>query len=61
MPARTFGATGSNWFGLVVIDVAPDDQLPLVRALLDAGQRRGWWDYDELCVTDAWKAAATAP
>jgi hypothetical protein len=55
------GVTGSNWFGLVVIDVAPDTQLPLVRRLLDAGQRSRWWDYDELCVTCAWRTAATAP
>jgi hypothetical protein len=55
------GVTGSNWFGLVVIDVAPDTQLHLVRGLLDTGQRSGWWDYDELCVTRAWKTAATAP
>ncbi len=50
------GVTGSGMFGLVVIDVPPDADLHRVRRLLDTGQRDGWWDYDELCVTDAWRA-----
>jgi len=45
-------------FGLTVVDVPPDADLTRVRRLLDAGQRDGWWDYDELCVTDAWRTAA---
>lgn len=55
----TLGITGSGMFGLAVIDVPPDADLFLVRQLLDTGQRDGWWDYDELCVTDAWKAATS--
>ncbi|MCW6004605.1 DUF4265 domain-containing protein [Micromonospora sp. CPCC 205371] len=51
------GATGSGMFGLAVIDVPPDVDLYLVRRLLDTGQGDDWWDYDELCVTDAWKMA----
>lgn len=51
------GITGSGMFGLAVIDVPPDADLYLVRELLDTGERDGWWDYDELCVTEAWKAA----
>ena len=54
------GATGSGMFGFTVIDVPPDADLYLVHHLLDTGQREGWWDYDELCVTEAWKTA-TAP
>jgi Domain of unknown function (DUF4265) len=53
------GITGSGMFGLAVIDVPPDADLYLVRQLLDTGQHDGWWDYDELCVTDAWKAATS--
>ncbi|MGZ6790963.1 MAG: hypothetical protein ACXVGQ_13710, partial [Mycobacteriaceae bacterium] len=49
------GVTGSGVFGLTVIDVPPDADLYRVRQLLDTGQRDGWWDYDELCVTDVWK------
>ena len=52
------GVTGSGMFGFTVIDVPPTADLHLVRHLLDIGKRDGWWDYDELCVTDAWKAAA---
>lgn len=49
------GVSSSDWLGLIVIDVAPDAQLDLVRAPLDTGQRSGWWHYHELCVTDAWR------
>jgi hypothetical protein len=53
------GVTGSGMFGLAVIDVPPDADLYLVRQLLDTGKRDGWWDYDELSVTDVWKAATS--
>lgn len=53
------GITGSGMFGLAVIDVPPDADLYAVRQLLDIGQREGWWTYDELCITDAWKAATS--
>lgn len=53
----TFGITGSGMFGLAVIDVPPDADLYRVRQLLDTGERDGWWDYDDLCVTEPWKAA----
>jgi hypothetical protein len=46
-------------FGLTVIDVPPEADLRLVRQLLDTGKRDGWWDYDELCVTEAWRSLAT--
>jgi hypothetical protein len=46
-------------FGLAVIDVPPNADLYRARQLLDDGQRDGWWDYDELCVTDAWNAAVS--
>ncbi|BCB88785.1 hypothetical protein Psuf_060980 [Phytohabitans suffuscus] len=51
------GVTGGGMFGLAVIDVPPEADLYLVRHLLNSGARDGWWDYDELCVTDAWNAA----
>lgn len=54
------GVTGSGMFGLAVIDVPPDADLHLVRQLLDKGQRDGWWDYDELYVTDAWHATPSS-
>lgn len=51
------GVTGSGMFGLAVIDIPRDADITRVRRLLDSGQRDGWWDYDELCVTDAWRRA----
>jgi hypothetical protein len=51
--------TGLGMFGVAVIDVPPEADLRRVRHLLDTGRRDGWWDYDELCITDAWKMAAT--
>jgi hypothetical protein len=53
------GVTGSGMFGLAVIDVPPNADLHRVRLLLNIGQRDGWWDFDELCVTDAWKEATS--
>jgi hypothetical protein len=50
------GVTGSGMFGIAVIDVPPDADLHAVRRLLVIGHRDGWWNYDELCVTDAWTA-----
>jgi Domain of unknown function (DUF4265) len=55
------GVFGSGMFGLTVIDVPPEADLYVVRRLLDTGRHVGWWDYDELSVTDAWKAATQAP
>lgn len=49
------GVTGGGLFGYAVLDVPPEALLP-VRRVLDEGQRDGWWDYGDLCVTDAWRA-----
>ncbi|MGH9197739.1 MAG: DUF4265 domain-containing protein, partial [Acidimicrobiia bacterium] len=53
------GVTGIAMFGLAVVDIPPEADLSAVRRLLDEGKRDGWWDYVELCVTDAWKSAAS--
>ena len=53
------GVTGLGMFGVAVIDVPPEADLHRVRHLLDTGKRDGWWDYDELCVTDAWTMTPT--
>ncbi|MBQ1024770.1 DUF4265 domain-containing protein [Micromonospora sp. C95] len=55
----SLGVTGTGMFGLTVIDVPPDADLRLVRQMLDTGKRDGWWDYDELCVTEEWRSLAT--
>jgi hypothetical protein len=56
---KALGVTGNGMFGLTAIDVPPDADLRRVRHLLDTGKRDGWWDYDELCVTEAWRSSAT--
>ncbi|WP_433529542.1 DUF4265 domain-containing protein [Micromonospora sp. CA-263727] len=56
---NALGVTGTGMFGLTAIDVPPDADLRLVRHLLDTGKRDGWWEYDELCVTEAWQTSAT--
>ncbi|MEV0611217.1 DUF4265 domain-containing protein [Polymorphospora rubra] len=50
------GVTGAGMFGIAVIDVPPNADLHALRRLLDAGERDGWWTYEELCVTDDWRA-----
>jgi hypothetical protein len=54
------GVTGDGMFGLAVIDIPPDADLTEVRDLLEVGRREGWWTYQDLCVTEAWKATAPA-
>jgi hypothetical protein len=53
------GVTGTGMFWFAVLDVPPDADLAAVRRLLDKGKHDGWWEYGELCVTDAWKAATS--
>ncbi|MDG4809325.1 DUF4265 domain-containing protein [Micromonospora sp. WMMD1120] len=49
------GIPGTGMFGVTAIDVPPNADLRRVRHLLDTGKRYGWWGYDELCVTEAWR------
>lgn len=53
------GVSGTGMFGVAVIDVPPGADLSRVSRLLDEGQRDGWWEYLELCVTDDWTAAVS--
>ncbi len=52
------GVTGAGMFGLAVLDIPPHADMRGVRQLLHHGQRDRWWDYEELCVTAAWRATA---
>jgi hypothetical protein len=53
------GVTGDGieQFGTVAHDVPPDVDLVAAKQLLRNGQREGWWDHEEGCVEDAWRAA----
>lgn len=54
-----FAVTGKGMFGVAVIDIPLEADLDRIRSLLEHGQRAGWWEYETLCVTDAWKTAST--
>ncbi|MDX3192374.1 DUF4265 domain-containing protein [Streptomyces sp. MN03-5084-2B] len=49
------GVKGDDFFGIAVLEIPPDADLGAVRRLLDDGVADGSWEYEELCVTDAWK------
>lgn len=55
---RRFGVTceGFERFRMAALDVPPEADLPGIRTALDAGQAEGRWDWEEGCVTDAWRA-----
>jgi hypothetical protein len=55
----TVGVTGSGMIGLAVLDVPPDADLVAVRRILHDGHRQGWWEYEELSTTDAWRTTAS--
>lgn len=54
------GTTGEGIerFGMVVLDVPPQADLPKIRELLEHGETKDWWHWEEGCVTAAWEAAA---
>lgn len=54
------GTTGEGIekFGMVALDVPPEAELPKIRRLLEHGDAKGWWHWEEGCVTEAWKATA---
>jgi uncharacterized protein DUF4265 len=55
------GTTGEGieQFGMVALDVPPDADLPGIRKLLEHGETKEWWHWEEGCVTSAWEAAGT--
>jgi hypothetical protein len=45
---------------MVALDVPPQADLPKIRELLEHGETKEWWHWEEGCVTAAWEAAARA-
>ncbi|MFB7049639.1 hypothetical protein ACFCX7_26280 [Streptomyces microflavus] len=43
---------------MVALDVPPDAELPRIRKLLEHGEARGWWRWEEGSVTAVWRATA---
>lgn len=51
------GREGIERFGMVALDVPPEADLARVQRLLDHDVVQEWWDMEEGCITDAWRAA----
>ncbi|WP_031517473.1 DUF4265 domain-containing protein [Streptomyces sp. NRRL F-5123] len=56
------GTTGEGIerFGMVALDVPPEADLPQVKELLERGESEGAWEWEEGCVTAAWRALEAA-
>jgi hypothetical protein len=52
------GTTGEGieQFRMVALDVPPAADLVRIRELLQHGESKGWWQWEEGCVTAAWTA-----
>ncbi|MEF2528970.1 MULTISPECIES: DUF4265 domain-containing protein [Streptomyces] len=57
---HSLGTTGEGIekYRMVALDVPPKANLPKIRQLLEHGDAKGWWHWEEGCVTAAWKATA---
>ncbi|MEG3627572.1 DUF4265 domain-containing protein [Streptomyces poriticola] len=53
-----FGTTGEGieQFRMVALDVPPEADIQRIRKLLERGDAKGWWHWEEGCVTAAWRA-----
>ncbi|MGW3337040.1 DUF4265 domain-containing protein [Streptomyces sp. NPDC001009] len=52
------GGEGMERFGMVALDVPPTADLAKVRRLLGNGVVKEWWDVEEGCITDRWRAVS---
>lgn len=52
------GATGEGIerYRMVALDVPPEVDLSKIRELLEHGEEKKWWYWEEGCVTPAWEA-----
>ncbi|MEV8455541.1 DUF4265 domain-containing protein [Streptomyces sp. NPDC052095] len=55
------GTTGEGieQFRMVALDIPPAADIQRIRKLLEHGDAKGWWHWEEGCVTAAWNASAT--
>ncbi|MEU9998603.1 DUF4265 domain-containing protein [Streptomyces sp. NPDC050848] len=49
---------GIEQYRMVALDAPPEADLPQIRKLLERGEAKGWWRWEEGCVTAAWEATA---
>ncbi|MFI1471024.1 DUF4265 domain-containing protein [Streptomyces wuyuanensis] len=54
------GTTGEGIerYRMVALDVPPDADSPRIRKLLEHGAGQGWWHWEEVRVTAAWRSTA---
>jgi Domain of unknown function (DUF4265) len=54
------GTTGEGieQYRMVALDVPPEADLPRIHKLLEHGAAKGWWHWEEGCVTAAWNSLA---
>jgi len=54
------GTTGEGieQFRMVALDIPPEADIHRIRKLLEHGDDKGWWHWEERCVTAAWRASA---
>ncbi|MGW0185782.1 DUF4265 domain-containing protein [Streptomyces sp. NPDC003362] len=54
------GTTGEGieQFRMVALDIPPEADIQRIRKLLEHGDEKGWWHWEEGCVTAAWRASA---
>lgn len=51
---------GIEQFRMVALDVPPDADLRQIQKLLEHGEAKGQWHWEEGCVTTAWETMASA-
>ncbi|MGW6939393.1 DUF4265 domain-containing protein [Streptomyces xanthophaeus] len=56
---ETVRASENCTIRLIVLKVPPTANLPKIRKLLEHGDVKGWWHWEEGCVTAAWKSTAS--
>lgn len=54
------GETFSAELPLVAFNVPAGADLAAIKGLLESGQARRWWEFEEGCVTDAWRDTQAA-
>ncbi|MFC9932185.1 DUF4265 domain-containing protein [Streptomyces sp. NPDC127190] len=57
---RRLGTTGEGieQFRMVALDMPPEANIQRIRKLLEHGDEKDWWHWEEACVTSAWRASA---
>ncbi|MDX3076727.1 DUF4265 domain-containing protein [Streptomyces sp. MI02-7b] len=50
------GGEGIEQFRMVALDIPPEANLAKIKRLLQHGVDQEWWDMEEGCITDAWRA-----